>query len=62
MAIFQRKFFPSEKPLFATFDGIAKEYIRNFKKIVKKYFEKQSGEDNRVELVFYRIYLIERKG
>ncbi|GAB5046755.1 hypothetical protein [Thermodesulfovibrio sp. TK110] len=37
---------------------IDKEYIENFKRIIKEVFNNQTKENGFVELIFYRIYLV----
>jgi len=41
--------------------SITEHYINNFRQIVRKAFENQKSNDGKVELIFYRIYLIAEK-
>ena len=38
--------------------SISKEYIEEFRKVVRKSFDEQAGETGKIKLIFYRIYLL----
>ncbi len=40
---------------------ITEEFVHNFETIVKESFNAQAGKDGKVDLVFFRIYLLARK-
>jgi trans-aconitate methyltransferase len=43
-------------------EPINEDYLESFRKIVRSSFERQAGAGDRLELSFYRIYLLANKG